>query len=138
MLFRSYIQATPVTCTMMWGPIPEYSVKAWLSNLQEEVVPLENPGYDFGGNHRNDSFWFSFDGKKLTYDHSSFGFGWRACQPMDCMRISTSDGATVLQDGCTMERTIPVTCVAVDPDGTVPELLDNFEPCAGDPNFRQE
>lgn len=54
---------------------------------------------------------------------------------MDCLQL-LEGGGLVTEDGCTKERTLPVTCVQVADDGTVPELVDTFAPCPGDPNYR--
>ena len=67
------------------------------------------------------------EGSRFTWDHSTFGFGFRACQPPDCLRVEEEDA---FEDGCSPERTLPEICVAVvDP---VPPLVDTFAPCAGD------
>ena len=72
------------------------------------------------------------DGTSYRYYHSSFGFGWRRCQPMDCVQELRSDG--VVDDGCTPARTRPIVCVEIAEDGTEPALLDTFEKCLGDPD----
>ncbi len=131
---RIYVQATPTSCVIMMSVLPEYTTKVWLS-LGDAPVAMEKPGYDFGGNHMNNSFWFTYDGKKFTYDHSSFGFGFRCCQPVDCIRVAEAAGTPVLEDGCTKERTLPVVCVPVKADGTYDDLVDTFKPCNGDPNY---
>ena len=45
---------------------------------------------------------------------------------MDCMRVIS--GGSV-EDGCTTERTLPVVCVQIAPDGSHDELVDTVEPC---------
>ncbi|MBN1771321.1 MAG: hypothetical protein JXB32_08680 [Deltaproteobacteria bacterium] len=96
-----------------------------------EVVPLAEATYDHGGNHHNDSLLFSHGGRSFQAYHSSFGFGWRCCQPMDCLQLLDAAG-TVLEDGCTCDRSIPAVCVQVRPDGTWTALVDTFAVCAGD------
>jgi len=126
-----YLQATPVSCTPAgMSVVPAYDVRGFVSR-GGAVVPVEHAVYDWGGNHHND--WFEFDLEELHYRgyHSSFGFGWRCCQPIDCLILTTRAGVPV-QDGCTCDRTIPVACVQVAPDGTWPPLVDRFAVCPGD------
>ena len=54
---------------------------------------------------------------------------------MDCVQTYELGTGNLLEDGCTSDRTLPIACVRVLEDGTVPELIDTFEPCPGDPNF---
>jgi hypothetical protein len=35
----------------------------------------------------------------------------------------------------TKDRSLPVTCVQVEADGTVPPLEETFKPCPGDPDY---
>jgi hypothetical protein len=96
------------------------------------VSALEGAYYDFGGNHANDWLEFELNGKHFRYYHSSFGLGYRKCQPMDCMQVSESAGGRLIEDGCTDERTLPVVCVEIDPEESYyddDDLVDNFEPC---------
>lgn len=126
-----YIQANPIKVKMMFGTIYE-TQGAWVSfNGKVESVPGI---YDGGGNHQNDWAKLSYGGYDIKYYHSSFGFGFRACQPMDCLQIFEPGGASPIDDGCTKDRTIPIVCVEVQHDGSVPELKDNFKKCEGDPN----
>jgi hypothetical protein len=39
---------------------------------------------------------------------------------------------TPTTDGCTRDRTLPIVCVRVAADGTVPPLTDGFMRCPGD------
>ncbi len=126
-----YVQATPVECFVLMTPQPVYGTEAWLS-VEGEASSLKNADYDYGGNHNNDFFEFDWQGERIKYYHSSFGFGWRACQPMDCIQVYDLEG-NLLEDGCTTERTLPVTCVPIKADGTYDELVDDFEKCSGDP-----
>ena len=89
--------------------------------------------YDFGGNHANDNITLTLPTVVYRYSHSSYGFGFRKCQPMDCLQVHAPGGATPTEDGCTRDRTLPVVCVEVVDDGTVPELVDHFMRCPGDP-----
>lgn len=131
-----YIQATPVDCLFLMGPSPIFEVPgAWLS-IDGQVSNLENPLYDLGGNHQNDWFEFSHNNKRFKYYHSSFGWGWRKCQPMDCIQVLDGASGAVLEDGCTKERTLPVACVPINEDGSYDPPVDTFEPCDGDPNYQ--
>lgn len=127
-----YFQATAVDCELVFSEMPIYNTTGWIS-LDGEVSPLESPAYDFGGGHHNDFFTFGFEGVYYKYYHSSFGYGWRACQNMDCIQITDSEGV-VSEDGCTHERTIPIVCSMINSDGTFDDLIDNFDYCPGDPN----
>lgn len=89
--------------------------------------------YDFGGNHANDSITLTLPAVVYRYSHSSYGFGFRKCQPMDCLQVYAPGAATPTEDGCTRDRTLPIVCVEVREDGTVPELVDHFMRCPGDP-----
>jgi hypothetical protein len=130
-----YIQATPVDCTVLMGATPIYELTGGWMSVADAVTPLENASYDFGGNHANDALEFDYAGQHYRYFHSSLGFGGRACQPMDCLQIYEPDATTLIEDGCTMDRTLPVVCVAIEPNGSAPPLDDTFAPCPGDPNY---
>ena len=123
-----YVQASAVSCMVLMSAVPTYEVQLQVA-VGDTVSTVEGATYDSGGNHRNDWLSFDFGGKTYQYDHSSFGAGWHACHPMDCLRI-TEDRST--DDGCTCDRTHPVVCVQIQADGTHDELLDTFEVCDGD------
>lgn len=124
-----YVQASPVRCEEFMGPVLETRVAQVY--LDGEVSPLTDTAYDWGGNHHNDALEFSFGGRHYRAFHSSIGFGWRACHPMDCLQVSDAAG-TLIEDGCTCDRTVPAVCVQVRSDGTWDELIDTFEVCPGD------
>lgn len=126
-----YVQATPKSCTVMLGPVPSYDAKAWLSD-GTTAKPLAGVTYDYGGGHNNDAAAFEHEGSTWRLDHSSFGFGFRKCQPMDC--VVQLQGGKVVADGCTPERKGPVVCVPIEKDGTHKPLVDTFKKCLGDPN----
>lgn len=128
-----YVQASASGCGPWQSPIYEV-VGAWMA-MDGKLTALPGAEYDYGGNHHNDSVTFSWEGTPFKYYHSSFGWGWRACQPMDCIQVLTTGGA-IAEDGCTKERTLPIVCVEVGKDGTVPALVDTFAPCDGDPNYQ--
>ena len=130
-----YVQATPTDCQILMGAVPTtFDANGWLS-VDGTLTSLEGLSYDHGGNHFNNTFEFTLAGKRYRYAHSSIGFGGRSCQPPDCLQVYGDDGTTLLEDGCTVDRTLPVACVAVEAGGVVPELSDTFTPCPGDPNY---
>jgi hypothetical protein len=143
-----YVQSVPVSC----GPLSalNYTVEAAWIKVAEGIQPLTQVLYDGGGNHKNDRIVFEWKGKFYSFYHSSFGFGWRACAPLDCMQIcEDKECRTVLYDGCNRTTcagppALKVVCAVVTTKGTVPELLDPWRqqsgtpvyprlPCNGDP-----
>ena len=130
-----YVQATPTDCRMLMGPVPTAYDASGSMEVDGVVSPLEGVLYDHGGNHFNNFVEFDYGGNRYRVTHSSIGFGYRACQPPDCLQVYAADGTTLVEDGCTVDRTLPVACVQVEAGGVVPELEDNFLPCPGDPNF---
>jgi len=129
-----YVQADPIRCRDFGGC--EYRVTGAFTTRASGPVnaPLAGVSYDFGGNHHNDWITLPATEGTLKIYHSSFGFGWRACHPPDCVQVLAGD--TVIEDGCTPERTRPAVCVLIGADGSEPPLVDDFAPCAGDPNHR--
>ncbi len=130
-----YVQSRPVRLDPGLGffPLPTYERDgAWVSD-GAQLVASEGPGvYDYGGGHHNDSMTIDLGDVVYRYYHSSFGFGFRKCQEMDCLQVFAPGAATPTTDGCTRDRTLPVVCVKVASDGTVPELMDTFMRCPGD------
>jgi len=132
-----YVQATPTDCQQLMGAVPtSFEATGWLS-IEGVVTPLEELLYDHGGNHFNNTVEFVLDGLHYRYAHSSIGFGGRSCQPMDCLQVFEADGTTLVEDGCTMDRTLPVVCAPVEAAGVLPLLEDAFAPCPGDPNYAE-
>jgi len=105
------------------------NVGAWIS-IGGNVSTLTGGFYNWGGNHHNDSMGFDYNSNEYEYYHSSFGFGWRTCQNMDCINVNTGQNNEEL--GCTSDRTLPIVCVMIKADGTHEELVDNFAKCDGD------
>ena len=132
-VFVIYFQATPTKCIELLI-LPQYTTVAWVS-FENTIMPVSQATYDYGGNHHNDTLHFTLVGQKFTFFHSSFGWGYRSCQPMDCMR-KLNDQDQIIEDGCTPERTLPIVCRAIKDDGTFDELNDTFEKCPGDPNAK--
>jgi hypothetical protein len=129
-----YVQSNATGCQVFMGPVPLFtSPGAWIS-MFGQVSKLTGAGYDWGGNHHNDSLEFNHGGRHYRYYHSSFGYGWRACQDMDCAQVYGADGVTLIEDGCTPERTRPIVCKPIKADGSYDPLVDQFAKCPGDPN----
>ena len=125
-----YVQNNLSECVVLYGPMPVFeTVGAWIS-FDGVATPME-AGYDSGGNHQNDYIEFDWDELHFRYFHSSFDFGWRKCQPMDCLEVYGADGFEQVEDGCTNNRTLPVVCRAIPAGGGIPDLTDTFELCLG-------
>jgi hypothetical protein len=130
-----YVRASPTgECARFL--IPLYQIELAQISVDGVVTSLADAHYDFGGNHHNDSVSFAFGGKTYKYSHSSLGYGYRQCQPMDCMVVYAAGSATTVEtDGCTATRTLPEVCVAIKADQTHAALApDPFKKCPGDPN----
>ncbi len=129
-----YMQNNPVECIVTLSYYPRYESIAAFAKIGDSVEPLANPSHDWGGNHNNDSLSFDYGGKHFQYDHSSFGFGFRQCQPMDCMRVYESAGGALIKDGCTSARTLPIVCVPVEAGESYDsgDFVDTFAKCPGD------
>lgn len=136
-----YVQGSPTSCRSVgMGVNPEISVDTSVLYVNGKYATPKNLSYEWGGNHHNDKFRFTYDGKVYEYFHSSYGFGGRSCQEMDCMRVFESDGTTLIEDGCktfdedlSAVRSLPVVCrfASVD-DGSFGDFTDTFELCNGD------
>jgi hypothetical protein len=130
-----YVRASPTgECAKFL--IPLYEIELAQISVDGVAASLAHAEYDFGGNHHNDSVSFAFGGKTYKYSHSSLGYGYRQCQPMDCMVVYAAGSATTVEtDGCTATRTLPEVCVAIKADQTHAALMpDPFKKCPGDPN----
>jgi hypothetical protein len=112
--------------------VPTYAVELAQISMEGVVSALDGMVYDHGGGHHNDSLSFDYAGKSHRYYHSSFGFGFRSCQPMDCRNVYALGTTTLETEGCAATRTLPETCVSIEPDGSHPALVDKFQKCAGD------
>lgn len=114
-------------------PQPVYVTDGvWISDGTRVISSGHSATYDYGGGHHNDSLTVDLGDVVYKYYHSSFGFGFRRCQEMDCLQSFAPGAATPTVDGCTRERTRPIVCVPVTDTGTVPPLRDTFMRCAGD------
>ncbi len=111
-----------------------YGVELAQISINGTVTTLANAEYDWGGNHHNDALSFYYQNAHYQYYHSSFGFGWRSCQPMDCINVYAVGGTTPTTEGCASTRTLPEVCVLIKTGGTHDPLVDKFAKCAGDPS----
>jgi hypothetical protein len=125
-----YFRNTVDSCIYLMSPQPSFKSRGWIAE-GGQVTELSDVAYDWGGNHHNDSVDFKLDGRIFRYYHSSFGFGWRACQNLDCIQIIDADG-TIIEDGCDPTRLLPIACVQIDSKGKADELKDTFAVCPGD------
>ena len=125
-----YVQSHPTACFEMMMT-PTFDVDgAWMS--VDGTVTEADATYDWGGNHHNDQLQITYAEMIFQLYHSSFGFGWRSCARPDCLILNDLN-LTIVQDGCSPTRTLPVICVSVNADGSLPEfvdpLIDNVEMC---------
>ncbi len=126
-----YMQGTPTSCSgfmQMFPVIENPKIQLYVNGAEAKV---SETAYDWGGNHHVDEISFVYDGKKYAYNHSSMGFGWWPCQEMDCMKVYSANGE-LIEDGCGLDRTIPIVCNVVDKDGKFGTFEDNFKVCNGD------
>jgi hypothetical protein len=126
-----YAQANTTGAQCIMSLIPLYSATAQIS-VDGVVSALSSVQYDAGGRHHNDSLQFDYQGKTYKYYHSSFGFGWHACQSMDCLNVYGQGTTVVESEGCTSARTLPEICVPIDVNATHAALVDAFKKCPGD------
>lgn len=141
-----YAQGSPIACRATMSMIPIISVDSAVLYVNGKYETLSTASYEWGGNHHNDKFRFTYDGKVYEYFHSSYGWGGRSCQEMDCMRVFESDGTTLIEDGCkTFDedlggvRSLPVVCrFASLEDGSFGDFTDSFELCPGDSRLTDE
>lgn len=134
-----YAQASPTDCIQSMGLDPVYSTDTAIMYIGGKYTPITDLVYDVGGNHRNDNFRFTFEGKVYEYDHSSYGWGYRKCHTMDCLRVYEADGETEILDGCASfdedlnnVRKLPIVCRFADEEGKFDDFTDTFEICEGD------
>lgn len=111
---------------------PVYSAELAQLSVNGTVSALQNAQYDYGGGHHNDALSFDYGGKTHSYYHSSFGFGFRSCQPMDCRNVYALGTTTLQTEGCGATRSLPETCVVIEADGNHAALVDKFQKCQGD------
>jgi hypothetical protein len=112
--------------------VPVYAVQLAQISIDGKVSMLEGVEYEYGGGHHNDALSFDYAGKSQRYYHSSFGFGFRKCQNMDCRDVYGLASTTLETEGCASDRKLPEVCVAIEPDGTHGALTDAFMKCQGD------
>jgi hypothetical protein len=109
------------------GQAIEAHVRSARGDLAGQVDSNERP-------FNNDYLTFDYQGATYKYYHSSIGFGYRKCQPMNCINIYVLGSTTLQSEGCASARTLPQVCVQIKADGTHAPLVDTFAKCPGDPN----
>ncbi len=128
-----YVQGYPKVCGAF--SIPEYKASRVFIKVKDEISVI--PGnYDLGGRHRNDSISFLYNNNSYKIWHASLGWGYRACTRPNCLIVCNNEevcnllrSTKVSKNGCERRAgdpppDLPVTCVRINDDGTVPELLD--------------
>jgi hypothetical protein len=144
-----FVQATPTACGGFTGA--EYAV--WPSfdtrvfYRDAEGLVWETDGrYLWGGRHHIDSIQLELGGTIYVIAHSSLGSFMHPCAPPDCLlpcpagsTFDTCDEyAGFSVDGCERDTgdpppPLPVICVAVNADGSVPPLVDPWMGQGGAP-----
>lgn len=127
-----YVRLLKTGTLPVLGMPPIYSVELAQISVSGAVSDLAGAEYDYGGGHHNDALSFEYAGKTQRYYHSSFGFGFRRCQNMDCRNVYALGTTTLETEGCASERTLPEVCVSIEADGTHEPLVDSFMKCPGD------
>ena len=122
-----YVRATPTSLGGAMFPIPVYDDVAGFLFEADQVTEVAAT-YDYGGNHNNDFLSITLGAVRYTWDHSSYGYGFRDCQPPDCLK---REEGIAFQDGCQPERTLPEACIEVT--NPLSPLVDSFAVCPGDP-----
>jgi hypothetical protein len=103
-----YVQSsvTSADCVAM-GAMPIYTTELAQISIDGVVTSLATARYFYGDVHNNDYLTIDYQGATYKYFHSSLGYGWRKCQPMDCVNIYVLDSTTLQTEGCTSARTSP-------------------------------
>jgi hypothetical protein len=126
-----YVQSTPIAITCLISGFGTYETRLAQISIDGVLSSLAEAQYDWGGGHNNDSLSFNYGEKTYKYYHSSFGFGFRRCYPMDCLSVYTPGTTTPDAGGCA-PRTLPEVCVQIKPGKVHDPLVDKFVKCPGD------
>ena len=122
-----YIQNDPVEC--LDHPMPAFATRRAVLAQDGEFTPLEQPVYEMVEHPFNSFFDFNLGAYHFRYDHSDIAEYGTACAPMDCIVVTSRTDGSIIENGCTSARTLPVVCAQVQSDGTFKELVDEFENC---------
>ncbi len=123
-----YFQSNPVECPQDRAR-PIYAVAEALISIDDNIESLSNPVYELVEHVNNSFIDFDYKGRHYRYDHSDISDYGTACHSMDCLIVSETTGGAVIENGCTEARTLPIACVQVGTDGTLPKLEDTFKGC---------
>jgi transglutaminase/protease-like cytokinesis protein 3 len=126
-----YVQNNPIKCVGS-DLYPIYEVHKAEFYVNGSMQEISNVSFHGGGNHGIYGIEFTYNGKVFKYDYSTMGMGGRPCQDVDCMTVYESDGKTLIQDGCTEERTLPIVCRPAREDGTFASFVDTYHVCRND------
>ena len=126
-----YVQSNPVRC--VGGDLyPVYEVHKAEFYVNGSMQKISNVRFYGGGDHGNYGISFTYNGKVFEYGYSTMGMGGRPCQDVDCMQVYDADGKTIVEDGCTEERTLPIVCRPAREDGTFASFVDTYHVCTND------
>ncbi len=121
-----YVEAVPTKChSAMWFTV-SWSIGTAQGYSAGTLSPLTDISFAEVEPHSASELTFVYNNQKHVYFHSSFALGLYAYHAMDCEKLFSTDGI-LLENGCTCDRTRPITCVRQNEDGTFPELVDTFE-----------
>ena len=126
-----YVQNNPIKCVGS-DLYPVYEVHKAEFYVNGSMQEISNVSFHGGGNHGIYGIEFTYNGKVFKYDYSTMGMGGRPCQDVDCMQVYDADGKTIVEDGCTEERTLPIVCRPAREDGTFASFVDTYHVCRND------
>ena len=126
-----YVQSNPTKCIGS-NLNPHYEVHKAEFYVNGSMKEISNVRYYGGGDHGIYGIDFTYNGKVFKYGYSTMGMGGRPCQNVDCMQVYEADGKTVVEDGCTEERTLPIVCRPADEDGDFGSFEDTYHVCKND------
>ena len=126
-----YVQSNPTKCIGS-NLNPHYEIHKAEFYVNGSMKEISDVRYYGGGDHGIYGIEFTYNGKMFKYGYSTMGMGGRPCQDVDCMQVYETDGKTVVEDGCTEERTLPIVCRPADEDGDFGSFEDTYHVCRND------
>ena len=130
-----YVQSNPTKCVGS-NLNPHYEVHKAEFYVNGSMKEISDVRYYGGGGHGIYGIEFTYNGKVFKYDYSTMGMGGRPCQDVDCMQVYETDEKTVVEDGCTEERTLPIVCRPADENGNFGSFEDTYHVCKNDWDIR--